>query len=188
MRTENSVDGNRSPGSVIRKPVLPSTCRAGRPNRRPLGLIGLLAGVVVWAGCLATPALATDGPIFLFGGKDLGEFLGCLNCYRSEAFSVWNESGEFGAPTSPNSIWNRSGEYGSLTSDTSPWNPRATAPPVAVDRVGNLYGYFTRNPVHPRRVRRNETHAYRDDFDLLAWLLENYDWVVTHLDEMREQY
>jgi hypothetical protein len=137
---------------------------------------------------VAQSASATDGPVFLFGGADLNEFLGCVNCDRSEPFSVWNEASEFGSPENPISIWNQDGPYGSLTSDTSPWNPRASNPPVAVDRVGNRYGFFTRNPAHPERVRRDPSHEKSADFDLLAWLLENYDWASAHLDYLRNQY
>jgi hypothetical protein len=135
-----------------------------------------------------SPARAVDGPLFLFGGSRLDRFLGCLNCYRSETFSVWNENGKFGSPEHPHSIWNRDGVYGSRTSPLSPWNPNATAPPLVVDRVGNLYGYFTLDPSHPQRIRRSERHQKWEDFDYLAWLLDNYDWVITHLDEMRARH
>jgi hypothetical protein len=136
----------------------------------------------------ASPAAATDGPLLLFGGPNRDEFLGCLNCYRSEAFSVWNESGEYGDPQNENSIWNTRGPYGSPSSSQSPWNPRASSPPLVVDRVGNLYGYFTLNRSYSKRVRRNDAHQRAADFNLLVWLLDNYDWVVTHLEEVRVQY
>lgn len=143
-----------------------------------------------FAGMLfaTNPAQATDGPLLLFGGRNHEEFIGCLNCYRSEPFSVWNENGEYGDPENENSIWNRSGPYGSLTSPLSPWNPRSSEPPLVVDRVGNLYGYFTRNRSYPKRIRRNDTHQKWKDFQLLAWLLDNYDWVVTHLEEARIEH
>lgn len=131
---------------------------------------------------------AVDGPIFLFGGSEFEDFLGCLNCFRTEPFSVWNESAEYGDPTNPISIWNTSGVYGALDSDESPWNPHAKSPPVAVDRVGNLYGYFTRNANIPQRVRPSPGHPYWSHFDLLVSLLENYDWVIAHLEEMRAEY
>jgi hypothetical protein len=136
----------------------------------------------------AEHAHATDGPLLLFGGPNRDEFIGCLNCYRSESFSVWNENGEYGNPENENSIWNRKGPYGSPSGALSPWNPRASKPPLVVDRVGNLYGYFTLNRGYPKRIRRNDSHRKRDDFQLLAWLLDNYDWVVTHLEEVRVQY
>jgi hypothetical protein len=141
------------------------------------------------AACLsAFPASAVDGPLLMFGGRDHGEFLGCLNCYRSEPFSVWNESGEYGNPGNENSIWNQKGPYGSRTSPVSPWNPRSSEPPLVVDRLGNLYGYFTLNRGYPKRIQRNDTHHRRGDFKMMAWLLDNYDWVVSHLDEVRVQY
>lgn len=175
-------------GRVI--PVLVETAAPpGEQPRRPVHRrFALAMALALSIGAVANPARAVDGPIFLFGGSDLSEFLGCLNCYRSEIFSVWNESGEFGSPTSPISIWNRYGVYGSVGGAFSPWNPRASNPPVAVDRSGQLYGYFTLNPVHPDRVRYNETHSKHADFYLLAWLLENFDWVATHLEDMREQF
>jgi len=136
----------------------------------------------------ATPANATDGPLLLFGGRDHGEFLGCLNCYRSESFSVWNESGEFGNPANEKSIWNRGGPYGSPRSPLSPWNPRGSSPPLVVDRIGNLYGYFTLNRSYPKRVRLNEAHHKWADFEWLVWLLDNYEYVVAHLEELRARF
>jgi len=133
-------------------------------------------------------ARATDGPLLLFGGPNRDEFIGCLNCYRSEPFSVWNENGEYGDPENENSIWNPKGPYGSRSSPLSPWNPRSSNPPLVVDRVGNLYGYFTLNRGYPKRIRPNDTHQKRGDFRMLAWLLDNYEWVVTHLEEVRVQY
>ncbi len=137
---------------------------------------------------VADHAHATDGPLLLFGGRNHEEFIGCLNCYRSEPFSVWNESGEYGNPENENSIWNPKGPYGSRKSPLSPWNPRSSIPPLVVDRVGNLYGYFTLNRGYPKRIRRNDTHQEREKFQMLAWLLDNYDWVVSHLEEVRRQY
>jgi hypothetical protein len=129
--------------------------------------------------------VAQRTPILLFGGPDFEHFLGCLNCERSEAFSVWNETVDYGSTTHPHSIWNRNGVYGSPSSPWSPWNPSATTPPIAVDRVGNVYGHFTRNLSDPNRVRRQESHVARPDFERLVWLLENYDWIIAHLDEAR---
>jgi hypothetical protein len=148
-------------------------------------LISAMAALALWA---PSPAGATDGPLFLFGGSNRDQFLGCLNCYRSETFSVWNEKSEYGSPAHPDSIWNREGAFGSRSSPFSPWNPRATKPPLVVDRVGNLYGYLTLNASHQQRVRRNDSHPKWEDFKLLVWLLDNYDWVITHLDEVRAQY
>jgi len=133
----------------------------------------------------AENAHAADGPLLMFGGRNRDEFIGCLNCYRSETFSVWNKSGEYGNPASENSIWNEKGPYGSRTSPLSPWNPRSSKPPLVVDRAGNLYGYFTLNRDYSKRIRRNDAHQERENFQLLAWLLDNYDWVVAHLDEVR---
>ncbi len=136
----------------------------------------------------AAPARAVDGPLLLFGGRDHDEFLGCLNCYRSEAFSIWNEKSEHGDPAQANSIWNQNGPYGSRKSPLSPWNPRASNPPLVVDRAGQLYGYLTLNSDHPNQIGYNYAHPKSADFRMMAWLLENYDWVVTHLQEVRVQY
>jgi len=49
-----------------------------RGRRRACGR--LVAASLLSLTALAGPAWATDGPIFLFGGRDYGQFLGCLNC------------------------------------------------------------------------------------------------------------
>ena len=67
-------------------------------------------------------------------------------------------------------------------------------PPIVVDRVGNLYGYFTRNPNHPKRITANppldpnHTDIERKSFVFLAWLLEDYEWIITHLDQVRDDH
>jgi hypothetical protein len=142
----------------------------------------------LWAASPARADVTQRVPILLFGGADHEHFLGCLNCERSEAFSVWNESGDYGSTTHAHSIWNRDGVYGSSSSPWSPWNPSSTTPPIAVDRAGNLYGHFTRNRSDPNRVQRNDSHVARPEFELLVWFLDNYDWVITHLDEVRAHY
>jgi len=157
-----------------------------RGRRRACGR--LVAASLLSLTALAGPAWATDGPIFLFGGRDYGQFLGCLNCYRSEVFSVWNEQGEYGDPENPVSIWNRDGEYGSTASDSSPWNPTGTSPPIAVDRIGQAYGRFTRNPRHPNRIWPRPDHPAAVDFYFLGWLLANYDYVIHNLEDLRRQH
>jgi len=147
-----------------------------------------LAIALAWLLGGAAQARAVDGPLLLFGGADQREFLGCLNCFRSEPFSVWNEKGEYGDPQSELSIWNRSGPYGSTTSPQSPWNPRGSTPPLVVDRVGNLYGYFTRNRSYPKRIRRNDAHQKSHDFLFLVHLLDEYEWIIEHLDDARSRY
>ena len=152
-------------------------------RRRTLAALTLVVSLVA-----ADHAHAIDGPLLLFGGPNHDEFLGCLNCYRSEPFSVWNANGEYGDPGNENSIWNQAGPYGSRRSPLSPWNPRSSKPPLVVDRVGNLYGYFTLNRSYPMRIRRNDSHPYWADFQLLVRLLDEYEWIVTHLDEERAKY
>lgn len=149
---------------------------------------------VVMSLWIAWPTLASDNSLFLFGGREHDQFLGCLSCYRSETFSVWNENGEYGSTTNENSIWNQDGKYGARSSLLSPWNSWATNPPIVVDRVGNLYGYFTRNPNHPKRITAtppyhpNHTEIERNSFKFLAWLLDDYDWIITHLDQVRADH
>ena len=183
----------RRPANPARESTVPRLPAAGRTARETRRLVSirrniLVPLVIVLGVCVAPPSRATDGPLFLFGGPNRDQFLGCLNCYRSETFSVWNERLEYGSTIHPDSIWNREGAYGSPSSPLSPWNPNAPNPPLVVDRVGNLYGYLTLNPSHPERVRRDDSHPRSADFRFLVWLLDNYDWVVTHLDEVRAQY
>jgi hypothetical protein len=151
-------------------------------------LIALTIGVAIPWGTVDASKLVKGGPLLLFGGPKHEVFLGCLRCYRTDPFSVWNEKGEYGDPESELSIWNLDGPYGSGTSPMSPWNPNAETPPLVVSRNGNFYGYFTLNTRHPERVRRNDQHQDWGDFELIVWLLENYDWVITHLEEVRVQY
>ena len=152
--------------------------------------IAILCAAVLgmWAAFPVRADTSQRVPILLFGGPDHEDFLGCLNCERSDAFSVWNESVEYGSTTHPHSIWNRNGVYGSPSSPWSPWNPSSKTPPIAVDRAGNVYGQFTRNLSNPDRVRHHDNHVAKPEFDLLVWLLDNYDWVITHLDAVRAQY
>jgi hypothetical protein len=151
----------------------------------------LRAALIALAILAAAPASATDRSLFLFGGIDHSEFLGCVTCFNSAAFSVWNPNSDYGSTTHENSIWNKNGKYGSRASLLSPWNPRAPNPPVVVDRAGNLYGYFTRNPNHPQRITQAppphapQTEIEREGFRFLAWVLAEYDWIISHLDEAR---
>jgi hypothetical protein len=156
----------------------------------PFRGIWMLFAVALALGTPSTaPAdVAQRVPILLFGGPGYEDFLGCLNCERSEPFSVWNESVDYGSTTNPRSIWNRDGVYGSPSSPWSPWNPSSTTPPIAVDRAGNVYGQFTVNRSNPNRVRRHDRHEASSEFEVLVWLQENYDWVIRNLDQVRAQY
>jgi hypothetical protein len=147
-----------------------------------------LAAALVWPGwptlrdaAAEDPRVALgvrEDPMLLFGGPDQRDFLGCLNCDRSEPFSIWNERSDHGSTDHPHSIWNRSGPYGSSDGPHSPWSLAPETVPVVVDRAGNLLGYFTANASHPGRVR----DAY------LLWIVDRHDWIVDHLDAVRLEF
>ena len=85
--------------------------------------------------------------ILLFGGNNHDEFLGCLDCNRLDSDSICNKFGTYGSLFSSDSIFNRFGTYGSRFNSSSPWNrfSSSNSVPVAVDRQGASYGYFTIN-------------------------------------------
>jgi len=120
---------------------------------------------------------AANPTLLLFGGKDHDVFLGCLNCSRTDPTSVWNAYGKYGSEYQSNSIWNRYGTYGSVYNQNSPWNTYSSQGPVIVDPEGNSYGYFTRNKYH-QQTR----------IDWVVWILDHYDEVIEHLDEVRENF
>jgi hypothetical protein len=144
--------------------------------------------LALWA---PSPVRADVDPLLLFGGPERDHFLGCLNCDPSELFSVWNEEGDYGSTTRPDSIWNREGVYGSPASPLSPWSRHATTPPFVVDREGNFFGYFTRDLSYPDRITRTRAAVdpfrgnERRIFEFLAWFLEDYDLIIANLDEIR---
>jgi len=90
--------------------------------------------------------------LHLYGGKDHDVYLGCINCGKYDANSIWNSYGTYGSKFSSNSIWNVYGSFGGKYSSTSPFNSYASEPPVLVDKEGNFYGYFTSNAYHDKRA------------------------------------
>ena len=50
--------------------------------------------------------------------------------------------------------------------------------PVVVDKDGNFYGYFSANPYLSQRTTISS----------LVWLLDNYDWVIENLDQVRAKF
>ena len=92
-----------------------------------------------------SPSLHSE--ILLFGGNNHDEFLGCLDCNRFDSDSICNKFGTYGSRFSSDSIFNRFGTYGSRFDSSSPWNrfSSSNSVPVAVDRQGTFYGYFTIN-------------------------------------------
>ena len=157
------------------------------PNRLlQLTLIACAIGLLPGA-----PARSAERSLYLFGGMEHEVFLGCVTCYVSTVFSIWNADSDYGSPVRENSIWNPRGKYGSRYSAVSPWNPTATNPPIVVDRGGNLYGYFTRNRAHPRRITSippsdwPQTEDTRESFIYLAWLLDDYHLIIANLKDVR---
>ena len=121
---------------------------------------------------------ATLNKLFLFGGPELQDFLGCLTCDASELYSIWNPQSDHGSPGHRLSIWNRPGPYGTVDSPHSPWSRRPQSVPVVVDRAGNFCGNFAVDRTVPARV----SDGY------LIWLLEGHDWIADHLDEVRDDF
>jgi hypothetical protein len=89
--------------------------------------------------------------LYLYGGADQDQYLGCLNCDTFDKNSVWNKFSDYGNVYSSKSIWNTYGNYGSSHSTYSPWSAYASYPPAIVDQNGNFYGYLTLNPYKSER-------------------------------------
>ena len=121
--------------------------------------------------------VAQQVELLLYGGDDHDVFLGCLNCGKYDANSVWNAYGTYGSQYSSLSIWNRYGTYGSRYNSLSPWNKYSTNAPVVVDKEDNFYGYFS----------ANKYHAKRTNIEFLVTILDNYEWIIEHLDEVRQE-
>jgi hypothetical protein len=137
-------------------------------------ILAIAVGVTGWFPTLAAAAPA----LLLFGGQDHKKFLGCLNCPSLSANSVWNQFGQYGSPFNGDSIWNQYGPWGSPYNNESPWNAYSTTPPVIVDNDGKFYGYFT----------ANQFMAGRTQISWAVWLLDHHDYVIEHLDEVREKF
>ncbi|MDX9906548.1 MAG: hypothetical protein RBS55_08195 [Bacteroidales bacterium] len=105
--------------------------------------------------------------LHLFGGSDHNVYLGCLNCNKYDANSIWNTYGTYGSKYNINSIWNAYGTYGSKYNLYCPWNQYSSDPPVVVDKEGNFYGYFTVNKFKYNRA----------DFELALTIYEYYDLI-----------
>lgn len=99
--------------------------------------------------------------LYIYGGSNHDEFLGCLNSNGYDS----------------NSIWNEYGTYGSEYSSYSPWNEYATEPPVVVDKEGNFYGYLT----------VNEYKSQRADFDLALIMYKYYDLIRENVSKWYEK-
>jgi len=122
-------------------------------------------------------ALAEEPELLLYGGENHDELLGCLNCSKYDASSVWNKYGEYGSKYNSESIWNKYGTFGSKYNALSPWNKYSSDAPVVVDRDGNSYGNFTLNKYN------NQTRI-----KWLVWILDNYEYVMENFDEIRDKF
>ncbi|NIA71575.1 hypothetical protein HBA54_23570 [Pelagibius litoralis] len=129
-------------------------------------LLLLLAG--------SASALAQEPEYLLYGGKGQNTFLGCLNCSRFDNTSIWNKLGPHGSEFDNATIWSKTGVYGSPYQTLSPWNRNSFEGPVVRDKDGNSYGKFTRNQFD------DQTKV-----ESLLWILENYDYVISNLNEVR---
>ena len=131
------------------------------------------------AGAQGQPQSPIPEPEYLlYGGEGQTTFLGCLNCSRFDETSIWNKLGPYGSEFDGETIWNKTGAYGSPYKPLSPWHPHSFEGPVVKDRKGRTYGKFTRN-LHDEDQTKVES---------LLWLLDNYDYVIAHLDELRLQH
>jgi hypothetical protein len=115
--------------------------------------------------------------LYIYGGSNHDEFLGCLNSNGYDSNSIWNEYGTYGNSYNSKSIWNEYGTYGSEYSSYSPWNEYATEPPVVVDKEGNFYGYLT----------VNEYKSQRADFDLALIMYKYYDLIRENVSKWYEK-
>jgi hypothetical protein len=93
----------------------------------------------------APPLIGGANRLLLFGGDGHKTYLGCLNCSKFDAESVYNTFGTYGSKFSATSIFNQFSEFGSKFSAYSACNPFAADPPVIVDPSGNYYGRLTVN-------------------------------------------
>jgi hypothetical protein len=140
-----------------------------------MNMKALLLALVI--ACSISDVAHADPALLLFGGQDHKTFLGCLNCGQYDRSSVWNGYGQYGSPYQSDSIWNAYGHFGSEYNSDSPWNSYSSTAPAIVDEQGNFYGYFSTNKYNSKRTTIN----------WIVWLLDNYDWVKDHLDEVREK-
>lgn len=141
-------------------------------------LVGIkLAGTACLFVAAAGSAFAQEPEYLLFGGENQKQFLGCLNCSRFEPSSVWNKLGPHGSEFDEATIWSKTGIYGSQHKPLSPWHKHTFNAPEIRDKDGNSYGRFTRN-----------LHGDRTKVESLLWILDNYEYVIENLNDMRLKY
>ncbi|WP_193367350.1 hypothetical protein [Pelagibius marinus] len=135
----------------------------------------LLAGGLQGEAAAQFKSPIPEPEYLLYGGANHSVFLGCLNCSRFDSRSVWNKLSPYGSEYDGDTIWNKISAYGSPYKPLSPWHPQSFDGPVVKDSEGRSYGTFTRN-VHDEDRTKVES---------LLWLLNNYDYVIANLDEVR---
>lgn len=116
--------------------------------------------------------------LYIYGGEEQNEFLGCLNSSGYDSDSIWNEYGRYGNPYNSKSIWNAYGSFGNEYDIYSPWNEYSLTPPIIVDEDGNFYGYLTRN-----KVLRN-----RATFNLVMMMYGNYEEIRDDVSEWYDRF
>lgn len=119
---------------------------------------------------LATPAMAQDKALLLFGGPARSQYAGCLNCGRYDQQAVCNPYGQYGSKYQPDSIWNPYGTFGSKYNPHSPWSRYGEGLRV-VDEQGGYYGNFTSSRNNRSRLALIgalvEANEAMDDLDAL---------------------
>ena len=111
-------------------------------------IIPLLCALLV-VGLLATVASAEA--IYIFGGADHKEFLGCLNCSATDAGSLWNDYSNVGIRNDYGK-WNPFGQYANPYSSDSACNEYTNEAPVIVGQSGDYYGKFSVNSYAPDSI------------------------------------
>lgn len=147
-----------------------------RKSRRVLAG-ATLAGAVCFFAAVAGSAIAQEPEYLLYGGEKQQQFLGCLNCSRFDSSSVWNKLGPHGSEFDEGTIWSKTGVYGSQYKPLSPWHKNSFEAPEIRDKDGNSYGRFTRN-----------LHGDRTKVEPLLWILDNYEYVIENLNDVRLKY
>jgi len=123
------------------------------PRPRLLGFLLALAGAMPAAGCgrylrhIAHQSWVVGGghDLMVFGGPGDSTYLGCLNCSKGDADSVFTQGGSYEGAYLPPTIVNRGSVFVSPHSAWSACNAFATDPPVIVDERGKSYGRLTIN-------------------------------------------
>lgn len=134
--------------------------------------------LVIFLGSLFFTINTFSQTLHLYGGENSDVYLGCINCGKYDANSIWNKHGTYGSKYNSNSIWNAYGTYGSMYNSNSPWNTYGSHPPVIVDKSGNFYGYFTVNKHKSKRA----------EFELALALYKYYDLIRDDVSKWYDKF